>query len=283
MRDSKRPWLVLLGGACLALGLLAVGCASSKKQAEEFPQTVQAVVEASPSEPDRIDYLDVNPWSLEPGASGTVTLKGTADRTAKVVLKGLEGDAAGKAFSVGMSAGTDGTYTGQIVASEALPPGKYRVEGELLGGPTGEPTKLVSSRVITILAPPPPVDPCEEFAKSLAVPKIHFDFDKSDIQPEAASYIEQFAAELRQLAPRVSSLTVEGHCDERGTVEYNLALGARRALAVRDALLAQPGLEGMNIGTLSRGEEDPVIPNAKTEAEHAQNRRAVLRLECRPR
>ena len=284
MGRSGRKWWFLVTGMLALTALLTVGCASSKRVGgDDFPQTVEAVVEATPSEPDRIDFLDVDPWTLEPGGSATVTVKGTEGRRAEVVLKGLEGKAAGHSTAVAMSDAGEGKYTGQVVASGDLAPGKYRVEASLLGGPTGQPTRLVSSRVLTVVAPPPPVDPCAELAKSLATPVIHFDFDKYDLNEQARAYIAQLAASLKQIAPRISSLTVEGHCDERGTVEYNLALGARRALAVRDALLAEPGMEGLTVSTLSRGEEQPLVPGARTEEEHARNRRAVFVLQCSPR
>ncbi|MDQ7006541.1 MAG: OmpA family protein [Acidobacteriota bacterium] len=283
-RNSGRKWWFVVTGWLALTALVTVGCASSKRvKVDEFPQTVEAVVEATPSEPDRIDFLDVEPWTLEPGQSATVTLEATAERRAEVVLKGLDGAAAGRSVVVEMKAAGEGRYTGRVTAGENLPPGKYRIEASLLGGPTGEPTRLVSSRALTVAAPPPPVDPCVELAGSLATPVIHFDFDKYDLDDQARAYIRKLAASLKEIAPRVAGLTVEGHCDERGTVEYNLALGARRALAVRDALLAEPGMDGLAVSTLSRGEEQPLVPGARTEQEHARNRRAVLVLECSPR
>ena len=72
----------------------------------------------------------------------------------------------------------------------------------------------------------------------------------------------------------IGELTVEGHCDERGSIEYNLSLGQRRARAVRDYLVNKPGLSGVNIGLISKGEEEPAVPNARTEDQHQQNRRA---------
>jgi peptidoglycan-associated lipoprotein len=76
-------------------------------------------------------------------------------------------------------------------------------------------------------------------------------------------------------------MTIEGHCDERGTIEYNLALGARRAAAVRKALQSLEGMQDLAIETVSRGEEEPAIPDARTEQQHAKNRRAEITLHCR--
>ena len=69
------------------------------------------------------------------------------------------------------------------------------------------------------------------------------------------------------------SLVVEGHCDERGSDEYNRALGESRALAVRDYLI-NLGVDGARVETLSYGEERMAVSNATTEAEHQKNRRA---------
>jgi peptidoglycan-associated lipoprotein len=91
------------------------------------------------------------------------------------------------------------------------------------------------------------------------------------------TYLEGLAQRLGNL-PGSYSVLVEGHCDERGTIEYNLALGGRRASAVRDVLA---GLGVTSVETISKGEEEPVVPNASSEDEHQRNRRAVLRLQCR--
>ena len=72
-------------------------------------------------------------------------------------------------------------------------------------------------------------------------------------------------------------VVVEGHCDDRGSDEYNRALGERRALAVRDYLVAL-GIAETRVKTLSYGEEKPAVPDATTEAQHAQNRRAEFLL-----
>ncbi len=269
--------------ALATVSLLATGCASSRRVSDDFPQTVEMVVETAPSEPDHIDYIDVNPWELGPGQSATVTVKATEGRSAKVFLKGMDGKAAGVVVPITLTPGADGAYTGTVTAGKDLPPGKYRLEAIIEGGPTGQPTKLVSSRALTLLAPSPPVDPCQVAADAFRTPQIHFDFDKADVDEAAKSYLLEVAAKLRELGPRVKSFTIHGYCDERGTLEYNLALGSRRAIAIRDVLAAQPGLEALNAETISHGEEDPIVPNAKTEAEHKQNRRATFQMTCRPR
>ncbi|MGH7545410.1 MAG: peptidoglycan-associated lipoprotein Pal, partial [Gemmatimonadota bacterium] len=99
---------------------------------------------------------------------------------------------------------------------------------------------------------------------------VHFDFDKSDIRPDQESILQRKIEVLRQY-PNLR-LQIEGHCDERGSDEYNLALGQRRAESVRRYLTSY-GLEGDRFTTISYGEERPVNP-ASDESAWAQNRRA---------
>jgi len=110
---------------------------------------------------------------------------------------------------------------------------------------------------------------------------VYFDFDKYNLRPDAKSSLDANFALLQQFSNVI--IKIEGHCDERGTVEYNLALGGRRATAVKRAFAEQRGMAGVAIETLSKGEEEPVVRNATTEEDHARNRRAVILLECAPR
>lgn len=272
--------------AVAGLALLATGCASSNKKVEQdFPKVVDTTVTATQSEPDKIEYIDVKPWSAKPGDTVDVTVKGTKDRKGSVSITGLDGQAAGKTQQFDLAAKDPGTYVGSFTVGDNLPPGRYRIEGTLAGGPSGEPVKLVSSRTITVEAPPPPppkVDACMEAKAQLAEPQIHFAYDKSDLDPAAATYVTQVAQRLAALGSRVTGVTVVGHCDERGTVNYNLALGSRRANAVKNLLAKDPALKGLKIDTLSKGKEEPLNRNAQTEEEHAANRRAVFVIECTP-
>ena len=101
--------------------------------------------------------------------------------------------------------------------------------------------------------------------------RVFFDYDQYDLKPEAQAQLERQAAWLQQF-PAVT-LTVEGHCDERGTREYNLALGERRANAVTNYLVAL-GVDPNRLQTISYGKERPEVLGAD-ESAWAQNRRAV--------
>jgi peptidoglycan-associated lipoprotein len=116
-------------------------------------------------------------------------------------------------------------------------------------------------------APPPPAP--KEFQPNDAVKPIFFDFDKAVIRPGDAKTLDASAAWLKQNANQL--LLIEGHCDERGTNEYNLALGDRRAKAAMNYLVAQ-GISADRMTIVSYGEERPVCTE-HTEACWAKNRR----------
>ena len=101
--------------------------------------------------------------------------------------------------------------------------------------------------------------------------RVFFDTDRSELRGESRATLDRQAAWLRQF-PAVR-VVVEGHCDERGTREYNLALGERRANSVRSYLVAQ-GIEPTRITTISFGKERPIALGSN-EAAWAQNRRGV--------
>ncbi len=99
---------------------------------------------------------------------------------------------------------------------------------------------------------------------------VHFDFDKSDIRVDAAEVLKRKAAWLKE-NPNVVVI-IQGHCDERGTEAYNMALGERRAQAAKKFLMAL-GISGDRLETISYGEEMPLDPGHNEEA-WAKNRRA---------
>ena len=106
------------------------------------------------------------------------------------------------------------------------------------------------------------------------VKTIYFDYDKSDIRPDQVSTLQSNATWLK--SNQSARFTIEGHCDERGSEEYNLALGDRRANAVKEFLVAQ-GVAANRIMTVSYGEERPVCRET-TEDCYAKNRRAAFTL-----
>lgn len=104
--------------------------------------------------------------------------------------------------------------------------------------------------------------------------RIFFDFDKSNLKPEAQAQVERWAAWLQQYPQ--NGANIEGHCDERGTREYNLALGERRANATMEYLVSL-GISPNRVTIISYGKERPAVLGSG-DAVWAQNRRSVLRV-----
>lgn len=100
--------------------------------------------------------------------------------------------------------------------------------------------------------------------------RVHFDFDKSNIKPEFEPVLKANAGWMQ--ANSGSKVTVEGHCDERGSVEYNIALGDRRAHSAK-GYLTKLGIPDARLSTISYGEERPLCKE-HTESCWWQNRRA---------
>jgi peptidoglycan-associated lipoprotein len=101
--------------------------------------------------------------------------------------------------------------------------------------------------------------------------RVLFAFDRADISPEAQQILQRQAEWLRRYSN--VTVTIEGHCDERGTREYNLALGERRANAAKNVLVAA-GIPASRLSTISYGKERPIVPGS-TEDAYAQNRVAI--------
>jgi peptidoglycan-associated lipoprotein len=133
---------------------------------------------------------------------------------------------------------------------------------------------------VTVSTPPPPqpvqTAPAESVQQILArqVQDIHFDYDKSDIRFSDQSILQGDASALKTIFQMDANfiVTIEGHCDERGSAEYNLALGDRRAAATKDALIAL-GVPGEKLKTVSFGKERPICTDASEDC-YARNRRA---------
>ncbi|TPD62070.1 peptidoglycan-associated lipoprotein Pal [Emcibacter nanhaiensis] len=103
---------------------------------------------------------------------------------------------------------------------------------------------------------------------------VYFGFDRYDLTADARSVLQ---SQARWIIDNNASVTIEGHCDERGTREYNLALGDRRATAVKNYLVAL-GVSASQIRTVSYGKERPAV-SGSGESVWAQNRRGYTRVE----
>ncbi|MBN2140240.1 MAG: peptidoglycan-associated lipoprotein Pal [Desulfovibrionaceae bacterium] len=150
---------------------------------------------------------------------------------------------------------------------------------------------VIEEQEVKVQAPPPAPEPAgpgedelrqrrlaeerralEQAAEALKE-KIHFDFDRYELKPEARAVLEAKADILKRF-PQITVL-IEGHCDEWGTREYNMALGERRAWAAKEFLTIS-GVEAGRMSTVSYGEEEP-LDKAHNRAAWALNRRDEFR------
>lgn len=170
---------------------------------------------------------------------------------------------------------------GETLAREVVRQGKcgMAVNADDLGTPQAMADFVEKVFLGLPVAAAVPEKPAEEMKKEEAAPSvieeavafenIHFDFDKYNLKPKAREILDKLGEYLK--TNREATVRIEGHCDERGTRDYNLALGERRA-ASAEKYLMDLGIEKARITTISYGEEHPVDPGHNEEA-WALNRR----------
>jgi len=196
--------------------------------------------------------LSANPNSVDKGQSTTLTWQTT--NATDVSIEGIG------------AVETSGSRS--VTPADSTP---YRLTAKGTGG-----TQDATARV-TVNAPPPPTPPptsslTEQQLFAQNVKDIYFEYDKADIRPDQQAVIQADAAFLQQ-HPNIH-VTIEGHCDERGSTEYNLALGTNRADSVKNALV-QGGVSGDRIKTISYGKEKPFCTESN-ESCWQQNRRGHI-------
>jgi len=135
--------------------------------------------------------------------------------------------------------------------------------------PPVEPSTSSEPMAEDIPAPTTDPAPSEQLDPS-SLNDAFFDFDSYSLSSEAKGTLDQNAKELKRVT--AAAITIEGHCDERGTSAYNLALGEKRANAAKDYLVAL-GISGSRITTVSYGKERP-FDTGHDESAWAKNRRA---------
>ena len=192
--------------------------------------------------------LSANPNTLDKGQSTTLTWQTT--NATDVSIDGI--------------GAVDASGSRQVTPSDST---TYHLIAKGAGG-----TQEATARV-TVNAPPeaPPTtsNATEEELFARNVKDIYFDYDKYDVRPDQQASLQGDAQFLQQHSN--IHVTIEGHCDERGSTEYNLALGTNRADAVKNALI-QAGVGGDRIKTISYGKEKPFCTESN-ETCYQQNRR----------
>ncbi len=162
----------------------------------------------------------------------------------------------------------------QPSGSQSVSPGDsttYHLVAKGSGGTQEATTRLTVTSAPPPEAPPAP-SPSEEDLFGQNVKDIYFDYDKSDVRPSEQAAIQADAQFLSQHTD--VNFTIEGHCDDRGSTEYNLALGDQRASSVKNALVSA-GVNASRIKTISFGKEKPFCME-DNEACWQQNRRGHL-------
>ena len=138
-------------------------------------------------------------------------------------------------------------------------------------GPAASTTTTAPSPGSSLQTGPTPGSQADFRASLMGQDTIHFELDKYNIDEASVAALRAQAQWLQRYPAKKA--TIEGHCDERGTREYNLALGERRANSAKNYLVSL-GVDASRLTTVSYGKERPIDP-ASTEAAWAQNRRAV--------
>jgi peptidoglycan-associated lipoprotein len=233
-RQLKWITLVFVVGAIMMLG-------ACKKKVAPPPPPPPPPPAAAPTA-----SLTANPNTIEAGQSTTLTWQTT--NASDVSIDGI-----GAVQPNGSQSVTPGDSTTYHLTAKG-------------GGGTQEATARVT---VTKAPPPPPPSATEEELFSQSVKDIFFDYDKSDVRGDQQSALQGDSDFLKQ-HPNIR-FTVEGHCDERGSTEYNLALGDSRANAVRNALV-QGGVGADHVKKISYGKEKPFCTESNEQC-WQQNRR----------
>ena len=241
MKQSGMKWVVLI----FALSALLMLGACKKKAAPPPPPP-------PPPPPAPTASISVAPATIQAGQSASLTWQ-TSNAT---------------------DVSIDGIGAVQPNGSESVSPTDsttYHLTAKGSGG-----TQEATARLTVTQAPPPPPPTTstvtDEDLFSQNVKDVYFDYDKSDVRSDQQSSIQADAQFLGQHGG--INITIEGHCDERGSTDYNLALGDQRASAVKTALTTL-GVNASRIKTISYGKEKPFC-NESNEACWQQNRRGHL-------
>jgi len=237
---------------CLIAALAFAGC---KKRVAAAPNTAPPVPPPAPSAPAPTITLKATPNTIDRGQA--TSLQWEAKNATSVSIQPEVGNVQTK--------GLQSVHPNSSVTYTAVAMGP--------GGSVSDSARI-TVRIPAAAAPPPP-QPRRDTAVNMAdlfdknVQTIYFDFDKSDVRPDQAARLEANASWLKE--HRGVKFTIEGGCDDRGSAEYNLGLGDRRANQVKESLIKE-GVDPSVIKTISYGKEKPFCTESN-EACWQQNRR----------
>ena len=251
---TKRQWFFLL---LVVLALTVAGC--KKKTPAPTPTPVTPVSKPGPSPTPMIDSFTANPPTVDRGKAST--LRWETRNATEVTIDGI---------------GTvPATGSRQVFPADTT---RYRMVAKGPGGQT-EASVAVNVRPPEEAAPAPPsvTGPARKsFLERLQteVQDVFFDYDKSEVREDARATLHRNADALKALFKDFPTaiINVEGHCDERGSAEYNLGLGDRRATSTKE-FLVQLGVPAERLRTISYGKERQQCTDS-TEDCWQRNRRA---------
>lgn len=255
--------------AALCVSLFTAGC--KKKIAAPPPPPKPAVVEtpkAAPVARPIVKFFTAEPATIERGQASSLRWEVTGAESVSINQGlGIVGNAAPGGATPAVISGNRSVFPSNTTS--------YTLTATNSGGSV---TESVTVNV-TAPAPPPPTPtpaPKATFGEAIAreVQDAYFDFDKSDLREDARNTLTQNADKLKTIFRDYpnGTVTIEGHADERGSAEYNLGLGDRRAIAAKD-FLVQLGVPADRLRTLSYGKERPQCTEAN-ESCWQKNRRA---------
>lgn len=257
MRPRHTIWPLLV----FALLLFAAGCKKQVPPPPPPPPPPPVKQEAPPPTPASIQSFTVEPSSVQRGQSANLRWS---------VENAVEG---------GVSI-DNGIGVVQATGSRQVFPGNTTTYTLTARGAAGT-NPVTRTATVTVTAPPPPPPPPPAKPKasmqqrlSTEVQDAFFDYDKYDVREDARAVLTRDADSLKAILNDFPGavITIEGHCDERGSAEYNLGLGDRRATSARD-FLVQLGVPESRLRTISYGKERPVCTES-TEDCWQRNRRA---------
>jgi len=263
MSESHRLYPSKLSALLLALTLIAFAPGCKKKTPPPPPppppsNTASAPPPSNISKPV-ISSFTAEPSTIERGQSSTLSwsITGATDMTIDRGIGAVQSRGTRQVFPASTT-----TYTLTV------------------NGPGGSDTRSVTVEVTTAPAPPPPTPTGPKLSSTEMLQQqaqdAYFDYDKNDVRPDARQALQHDSELLKQIFAQDPNFTVviEGHCDERGSAEYNLALGDRRATSAKEYLV-QLGVPADRLKTISYGKERPQCTEANEDC-WQKNRRAHL-------
>jgi peptidoglycan-associated lipoprotein len=242
----------------VSLAMFAAGCKKKAPPPPPPPPPAPAPAPAPAPKAPTVTQFTAEPTSIQRGQSSTLRWEVSGDVTSVSINQGV------------------GTV--QNTGSRRVFPSDSTTYTLTASGPGGNTTASATVEVTSPPPPPPPPAPAPTVTLdqrlSSDVQDAYFDYDKSDIRPDAREALTKDATALKSILSDFpnASVVVEGHCDDRGSAEYNLGLGDRRATAAKD-FLVQLGVPADKLKTISYGKERPVCTE-ENEACWQKNRRA---------